>query len=918
MSKKLLLLLTVCTLFFAGAKAQYVTLTDTAFQAFLKSKYPTCFNATGQLDTTCSSILTEDSLALNDITMPQHASVTNLHGLQYFKGLKDLRIYHLSIRTLAKLPDLIENLIVDHNDSLSTLTNFPANMIYLYAEYNSLVSLPPFHGASNQGFWGPCIVSHNKLTSLPALPNPTVLNLGVLDCSYNNLTSLPFDSGTIVQYLYAHHNQLTSISYVPGVDIADISYNQLTSLPLNSGGGGSFFYCNNNNITSLDLSNYSYGEIYCQNNQLSVISKFGTFYNYPTKLDCSNNPLTSLPTLPYWIHELYIQNTQISSLSLPLSGNPSELNHLETYNNNMSCLPAIAFNYLKIDTLQFPCVPVASTVYSSSSGLSVSNYPVCNPTNAQFGCNPAPVIKGKIFYDLNSNGVKDAGEFYAQYNRLNLSDGSYTYTDHTGFYKLSVSQLYSPLTLTPVAPSLYKAVPADSTFNFWQSDTMVTWDIPLQPLGAKDSVSAFVTNYSFYSGPGGWIHYTVNWQNEGTTTLGPTDIVLKADQARLNYFSCSNAAIVQNGNQLTLQLPSLAAGASGSYLASFTINATAQFGDTAFANVAITSGSLSSVDTTNTPIRYAFDPNDKQATQTLSPQQISSGGYIDYIIRFQNTGNDTAINVVIADTLSAKLKANTVELVATSHNCNVIAKGNRVYFEMKNIMLPDSNVNEPASHGYIRFKIKPVSTLALGDSVNNKASIYFDYNTPVVTNTAVTNIKVQAFPLKLLSFKGNRLSQGNVYLYWQTANEENTKSFDVEQSLNGRSFEKIGEVKAFGNGNHNYTYTTDKVVTGNVYFRLKMIDKDGKFTYAPIVLIKAGDVKGSFVLGANPVNEKLVINAINPSLINTEATLINSSGVVVKRFVLNGASQTVGVGNLPAGPYYLRTQQGSEKVMIVR
>ena len=97
-----------------------------------------------------------------------------------------------------------------------------------------------------------------------------------------------------------------------------------------------------------------------------------------------------------------------------------------------------------------------------------------------------------------------------------------------------------------------------------------------------------------------------------------------------------------------------------------------------------------------------------------------------------------------------------------------------------------------------------------------------------------------------------------------------------------------------------------------------MKDKDGASTYAPIVPIKAGDVKGSFVLVANPVNDQLIIKAINPSLMNTEATLINSVSAVVKRFVLKGASQKVVVGDLPAGSYYLRTLQGIEKVMIVR
>ncbi len=917
MRKKLLLLLTVGFLSFGAANAQYVTLTDTAFSSFLKGKYPTCFNAAGQLDTTCSAILNVRNMVLADTNMAPHTHVTDLNGLQYFKGLRGFGFNHLPVKILAKLPSKVNALGFEYNDSLSGFTNVPDSLTEFRAVYCNLTTVPVFP-FPNSWYFCDYDVSHNKITSLPQLPK----NLNMLRCAYNNLTTLPLDT-TFYQmtFLDASHNQITSLpGGIPFANDIDLSYNQLTSL---SSVAGAFntLRLNNNLLTSINMSNwgsfYQTPSIWCQNNQINSIT-FSNNYGNTTFLDCSNNPLTSLPTLKYWLQELHIQNTQIGALSLPINSNPSELNHLETYNNNMTCLPNRYYGYLKIDSLQFPCVPVGGNTYSSASGLLMPNYPVCNPTYPQYNCEASPIIQGKVFCDLNSNGVKDAGEFYAQYKRVNLSDGTYSYTDHTGFYQLSASQLYTPLTLSPVVPALYKAVPADSTFNFWQSDTTVTWDIPLQPIVTKDSVNVVITTSSHYLSPGSQTDYYISWKNAGTTNLGPTDIVLHFNPNKLTYSYCSNAAAVQSGGQLTIHFPSLPAGSSGFDYAIFGGKTTLQYGDTALGDVVMTSGSVSSVDTAYQVIKASFDPNDKQATSSLSPQQVSNGGYIDYIIRFQNTGNDTAINVVIADTLSAKLKANTLELVSTSHNCNVIAHDNLLYFEMKNIMLPDSNVNESKSHGYVRFKIKPVSTLTLGDSVNNKASIYFDYNTPVVTNTAITNVKAQAFPLKLLSFKGNRLSQGNVYLYWQTANEENTKSFDVEQSLNGRSFEKIGEVKAYGNGNHSYTYTTDKAIVGNVYFRLKMKDKDGAFTYAPIVLIKAGDVKGSFVLGANPVNELLVINAINPSLIKTEATLINSAGVVVKRFVLNGASQTVAVSNLPAGSYYLRTQQGSERVVIVR
>jgi len=65
---------------------------------------------------------------------------------------------------------------------------------------------------------------------------------------------------------------------------------------------------------------------------------------------------------------------------------------------------------------------------------------------------------------------------------------------------------------------------------------------------------------------------------------------------------------------------------------------------------------------------------------------------------------------------------------------------NSITFEFNNINLPDSTVNEPESHGYIRYKIKPIPSIDVGDIMPNKAHIYFDFNPPIETNTVTTTI----------------------------------------------------------------------------------------------------------------------------------------------------------------------------------
>ncbi|MBK6994738.1 MAG: DUF11 domain-containing protein [Lewinellaceae bacterium] len=96
----------------------------------------------------------------------------------------------------------------------------------------------------------------------------------------------------------------------------------------------------------------------------------------------------------------------------------------------------------------------------------------------------------------------------------------------------------------------------------------------------------------------------------------------------------------------------------------------------------------------------AFDPNDKQGFPigVGSEHNIRPGQAIDYLIRFQNTGTDTAFTVVIRDTLSAFLDPISIRAGASSHAYTWSLSGQGViHFTFNNIMLPDSNVNEPAS-----------------------------------------------------------------------------------------------------------------------------------------------------------------------------------------------------------------------------
>ncbi len=138
----------------------------------------------------------------------------------------------------------------------------------------------------------------------------------------------------------------------------------------------------------------------------------------------------------------------------------------------------------------------------------------------------------------------------------------------------------------------------------------------------------------------------------------------------------------------------------------------------------------------------SYDPNDKLATTSSQWSSdlyyIDGDEWIDYTIRFQNTGTDTAFNVVITDTLPPTLDPATFELGVRSHACIPQMSGQGILrFVFPNIQLPDSNTNEPASHGLVQFRIKPKQPLMLGTAIENVANIYFDYNEPVITEPSL-------------------------------------------------------------------------------------------------------------------------------------------------------------------------------------
>jgi hypothetical protein len=138
----------------------------------------------------------------------------------------------------------------------------------------------------------------------------------------------------------------------------------------------------------------------------------------------------------------------------------------------------------------------------------------------------------------------------------------------------------------------------------------------------------------------------------------------------------------------------------------------------------------------------SFDPNDIQATPNTIDINDLDTAVIDYLIRFQNTCTDTAFTVAVEDFLPENTVIGSFEFIGASHPVELVYFDfiKKLRFQFDNILLPDSNTNEIASHGFIRYRIAPEPTLSVGDVVVNQVAIFFDFNAPVITNEAHTTI----------------------------------------------------------------------------------------------------------------------------------------------------------------------------------
>jgi hypothetical protein len=184
-------------------------------------------------------------------------------------------------------------------------------------------------------------------------------------------------------------------------------------------------------------------------------------------------------------------------------------------------------------------------------------------------------------------------------------------------------------------------------------------------------------------------------------------------------------------------------------------------------------------------------------------------------------------------------------------------------------------------------------------------------NQNLTINGTVNNTPL---PLDLLSFNGKKEDKAN-YLEWVTAREKNVSRFELERGTDGRSFSRIASIKATGNGNaadNHYSYSDDANAPV-AYYRLRMVDADGRANYSNVVVLRNVGLSATAKVYPNPVDHRLFLEGTDAGAVYY---ITDAAGKIVAASAVSGTVTAIDVAGLPQGIYFLSVHSGDRKETI--
>lgn len=682
------------------------------------------------LDVTKNINLKDLELRLTQITNIDLSQNINLNRLQgYENQFTKLDVsQNINLTQLSCSKNQLTHLDVSQNINLNYLDCWGNQLTHLDVSQNTkLISLSLLRNnisnldVSKNLYLEELYCGENRLMDLDVSQN---INLNRLECNQNQLTQLDVSQNINLYYLDCFDNQIAKldVSRNKNLQYLLVGDNKIANLDLSQNINLYYLYCRNNQISNLDLSkNKELGYILCGENLLTTLD-----LNLNKKLillDVENSPyLTSMFIKILTEHDTYFTT-------------PEGTNGWEFWGMYLKDLP----------NLKYVCV---------NEGYEERMKEVLNYFNYTCEINSyCSFTPSGDYYTLKAKKIDCRDEtIFMPNNGYIVSKG----TTRLGMFMPTIKDNTSNILLkagdykvTPIVenPDYYNVTPEFINVSFPKQESPYIQDFCFTPKGDFNDLEINMTPIGIPARPGFDADYKIIYKNKGTTTLSGT-INLKYMDDVLDYAAASSAFSSRQNNQMIWDFEGLKPFETREIVIRLNVNSPQETPAVNIDDVLNFYVQLSYDGEDKTPEDNSFeysqtvvgswDPNDKTCMQGKEVLEDMIGQYVHYRIRFENTGTFPAQNIVVVDEIDeSKFDVSTLVPLNASHDFETRIKGNKVEFIFEGIQLP---FEDDSNDGYVFFKIKTLPTLKLGDSFSNQASIYFDFNFPIITNNETTTI----------------------------------------------------------------------------------------------------------------------------------------------------------------------------------
>ena len=359
-------------------------------------------------------------------------------------------------------------------------------------------------------------------------------------------------------------------------------------------------------------------------------------------------------------------------------------------------------------------------------------------------------IRGTVRFDLLGNGCTEDDDLLSgiMVVATNGTSSQAAFTQENGVFRIYTQEEGMVNTqITAQLTNYYEASPSSFQSDFTGFGNSDNINFCIEPVAAINDLNVSAYPIFFEPRPGFDTSYRIVYKNVGTTQLSGT-VAFEFDGSKINFLSATETVNYQTTNILNFDFTDLNPFETKTIDLYFNVlpPPTTNIDDVLMTTISISPivGDITEEDNTlilEQIVVGSYDPNDISVLEGDEILIENADKYLHYLIRFQNTGTASAINVKVDHVLDNKLDWSTMQIESLSHAGRVEIKDQTdVSFVFDDIHLPDSTNDEPNSHGFIAFKIKPKSDVEVGDIISGVADIYFDFNPAIVTNIVTTEI----------------------------------------------------------------------------------------------------------------------------------------------------------------------------------